>query len=805
MEKLGLLLIQLGSPKSPEVDDVKEYLKNFLGDPRVVDNQSLLWKFVLKAFILPSRSPKSAEAYKKIWTGSTFPLFHYTEAFTEKLRNLIDDKNVELAHSYILSEPNVTQQIKSLKDKGCQTIRVIPMFPQYCEATTLSCKDAVDHALAEVSGVKIEFIESYHKSPAYIDNLADRINKTIDGKEVEKLLFSFHGYPIRRIRGGDSYLDQCLETASLLADRVNYPIEKMQITFQSRFGREPWLFPGSEETITELAKDGIKKIAVVCPAFVVDNLETEEEVGLGLKEVFEENGGEEFLLVKCLNDDEKWVEDFSKDILLPEGIDKPAAKPKEYESPKECLLKVPDQGCCHAKKHCETCPYKGMQKHPDGSLSPSDRTVLKTMFLTLFVDLVGFSIIFPLFPNMLEYYKMVEGDSGLFGTVMGWISSITGTSEGKATLALFGGFLVFIYSFLQFIMAPVFGTISDRIGRRPVLLISISGIALSYALWFFSGSFTLLVISRLISGLMGSNITTATAAVSDITSEKTRSKGMAIIGIAFGLGFILGPAIGGLSALINLSGIKGAADIGINPFSMPALIAFFLTVWNLIFVYRKFPETLPPEKRGKGEMHRTVNPFKLFKVQNFPGVTIVIWVNFIFLSAFGAAENMLTFLTYETLHYGPGKNGMLFVFIGFVLAMVQGGYVRRKAADVGEDKVTKNGLIILIPGLLLVALAGHWSSLTVLLIGLFFMAVGSAMAIPCLTSLVSFYTPPEDQGRVIGVYRSVGALGRTVGPIAGGLLYWKFQYAAPYIFAAVTIFLSLFILAKLPEYKKKDS
>ena len=128
---------------------------------------------------------------------------------------------------------------------------------------------------------------------------------------------------------------------------------------------------------------------------------------------------------------------------------------------------------------------------------------------------------------------------------------------------------------------------------------------------------------------------------------------------------------------------------------------------------------------------------------------------------------------------------------------------RRKASTVGEDKVTKNGFKILIPGLALVALAGSMQSLTVLLIGLFLMAVGSAMAIPCLTSLVSFYTPAEDQGRVIGVYRSVGALGRTVGPIAGGILYWKFEYAAPYIFAAVTIFLSLFIMAKLPEYKKK--
>ncbi|MCH2205832.1 MAG: ferrochelatase [Lentisphaerales bacterium] len=325
MNKLGLLLIQLGSPKSPKVEDVKAFLKDFLGDPRVVDNQSLTWKLVLKLFILPTRSPKSAEAYSEIWDGETFPLFKYTESFSKKLAESIDHSNVELAHSYILSSPNVTDQIKMLKSKGCDTIRVIPMFPQYCEATTLSCQDAVDKALEEVSGVDIKFIESFHNSPAYINNSAKMINKSLEGKEVDKLLFSFHGYPIRRIRGGDPYLDQCLETATLIANNVDLDKDKIQVTFQSRFGREPWLMPGSEETIIELADKGAKKLAIVCPAFVVDNLETEEEVGLGLKEVFLENGGEEFIVIPCLNDDKQWIDEFSTDILLPEGPEKPDA------------------------------------------------------------------------------------------------------------------------------------------------------------------------------------------------------------------------------------------------------------------------------------------------------------------------------------------------------------------------------------------------------------------------------------------------------------------------------------------------
>ena len=805
MKKLGVLLIQLGSPQSPEVSDVKKFLKVFLSDPRVVDKQTFVWKLVLNLFVLPSRSPKSAEAYKAIWTGETFPLFQYTEAFAERLEKHIQDENIELAYSYILSPPSVTDQLQALKDKGCERVRVIPMFPQYCEATTLSCKDAIDHALETTGPIEIDFVENYHKSPAYIENIAAKINRELKDKPVEKLIFSFHGYPIRRIRGGDPYFDHCVETATLLSERTDQANEDSLITFQSRFGREPWLTPGTEETIIELAQSGVKKIAVVCPAFVVDNLETEEEVGIGLKEIFLEHGGEEFVVIQCLNDDEQWAGDFVTDIALPEGtIEKSGVKAKELTIEKKCQLEVPEQGCCHAAKQCDTCPYKGMDKYPDGALSPQDKNVLKTMFLTLFVDLIGFSIIFPLFPDMLKYYQDIEGNSGLFGWLMGHIESITDSNNSHATLALFGGVLVFIYSFLQFIMAPVFGAISDKIGRRPVLLTSIAGIAFSYLLWFFSGNFMLLVISRIISGLMGSNITTATAAVSDVTTEKTRSKGMAIIGIAFGLGFVLGPAIGGLSAwAIDMSTIGNLADYGVNPFSAPALIAFLLCSWNFFFVLKKFPETLAKEKRGKGKLYRTINPIKLFHMESYPGVSAVVWTNLIFLSAFGAAENMLTFLTFEKLGYGPGKNGLLFVFIGFVLSMVQGGYVRRKAADIGEDKVTKKGLYILIPGLALIALAGHWQSVFVLYVGLFLMATGSAMVIPCMTSLVSFYAPEHEQGRILGVFRSIGALGRTIGPILGGILYWKFGYSSPYLASAVIILIPLIIVSRLPAYKKK--
>ncbi|WDE95890.1 ferrochelatase [Lentisphaera profundi] len=800
MSKTGVLLIQLGSPASPAVSDVKAYLSEFLGDPRVVDKQNFTWKIILNLFILPSRSPKSAEAYAKIWEGDTFPLFRNTESFTTKLQEQIKDENILVEYSYILSKPNVIEQYGKLIAAKCDTIRVIPLFPQYCEATTLSCKDMIDKAIAQHGKCnKLEFVEDFHNSPPYINNVAKLINEDIRQDKPEKLLFSFHGYPIRRIRGGDPYFAQCTETAHLIASKIEgIAQEDILLSFQSKFGREPWLTPGTEETIIELALSGVKNIAITCPAFVVDNLETLEEVAIGLEEIFLEHGGEKFRLIPCLNDNDQWVEDFAEEIALsiPEDISRLESSPCEFP-------KAEEQGCCHAATQCDTCPYKGLDTYPDGELSPKNRAVLKTMFLTLFVDLIGFSIIFPLFPGIIAYYNKVEGDGSLFRSLMNQIEAIAGIDNPHATMALFGGALIFIYSFLQFLMAPVFGVLSDRFGRRPILLFSIFGIAFSYLLWFFSGSFLLLLISRLVSGLMGSNITTATAAVADTTSEKTRSRGMAIIGIAFGLGFILGPAIGGISAwAIDLSTVSNWADYGINPFSAPAAIAFVLSIANFIFVYRKFPETLPVEKRGLGEVHRTINPIKLFKVENYPGVSSVIFTNFIFLTAFGAAENMLTFLTLERLGYGPAKNGLLFVFIGFVLSMVQGGYVRRKAASVGEAVVTKKGLAILIPGLILIALAGLWQSAFVLYLGLFFMAVGSAMVIPCLTSLVSLYTPASEQGRVLGVFRSAGALARTLGPILGGILYWKFSYMSPFFAAAAIVIIPLLMVKSLPNKKK---
>ncbi|MBI4558423.1 MAG: MFS transporter [Candidatus Hydrogenedentes bacterium] len=424
--------------------------------------------------------------------------------------------------------------------------------------------------------------------------------------------------------------------------------------------------------------------------------------------------------------------------------------------------------------------------------------VLRTVFITLFLDLVGFSIIFPLFPSLLRYYLEREGTVGLLGTVISAIrsfESMAGASSDIGLAILFGGFLGSLYSLLQFICAPLLGSLSDRFGRKPVLLISITGIAISYLLWFFAGSFRTLVLARLLGGIMSSNISTATAVVADVTSDTDRPKGMAVIGIAFGTGFILGPAIGGISAGFNFVDHWPALDTwGVNPFSTPALVAFVLSLVNLFFVAVRFPETRP-ERPTKPRATRPLNPLRLFRTEAYPGVSGTNLAYFLFLTTFSGMEFSLTFLAADRLGYGPKGNAVMMIFIGIVLAAMQGFYVRRHASEIGPQRMSVRGLLFVIPGLFLV---GFSTTTGMLYCGLLFMAVGSAQVIPCLTAMASLYTPPHDQGRVLGVFRSLGALARAVGPLMACFLYWRLGPDMAYYVAAVSMVVPAGVVYMLP-------
>lgn len=424
------------------------------------------------------------------------------------------------------------------------------------------------------------------------------------------------------------------------------------------------------------------------------------------------------------------------------------------------------------------------------------RSPLGQVFLTVFLDIVGFSIVFPLFPDMLEHYLTMEGPDSWVGQLVTRLRDWTGGDEWAVT-TLFGGVLGSLYSILQFIFAPIWGGMSDRRGRRSLLLFTIFGVFVSYLLWMFAGSFSILVVARLVGGMMAGNISIASAVIADTTSGADRAKGMGIVGMAIGLGFILGPAIGGY---IVLEGIDHSHEwspgFAWNPFSRAAAAAAAMAALNFVWVLTGFKESLPPEKRGTRGEGRGWNPFsRLGRLSNVPGVVRANLVYFLFLTAFAAMEFTLTFLAVERLGYTPRDNAMLFVFIGLMIALVQGGIVRRVVPKRGEKSVALFGLVLLVPGLIFVGMA-HSSFL--LYVGCFFLAVGNALCMPCFSAMVSRYCPEDVQGLAMGTLRSFGSLSRAIGPILGGLLYFAFGSSAPYWAAAAFLVIPIGLALGLP-------
>lgn len=434
--------------------------------------------------------------------------------------------------------------------------------------------------------------------------------------------------------------------------------------------------------------------------------------------------------------------------------------------------------------------------------NPSDSKATKKalwiIWLTLFMDLVGFSIIFPLGPAMLSWYLPRESDGGLLSTLVQFTEQLTsGSTAGISfgTTVLFGGVLGGLYSLLQFFFAPVWGRLSDKIGRRKVLLFSVAGVALSYLIWFFSGSFLLLILSRCLGGIMSGNLSVATAAVADVTTRENRSKGMALIGIAFGLGFLIGPALGGTAALVDLSQVyPKLTQFGVNPFSLPALIAFVFCSLNWWLVWRYFKETLPEEKRAPQQKKSESLLQSLGNAS--AGVRQVSVINLFFLIAFSGMEFSLTFLAAERLGYGPAENTWMFLYIGGTLLVVQGYFVRKFVSRIGERPMTCAGLTVGVCGL---ALLGQAHSTAVLYAGITLMSAGIGMTSPMLAALASLYSTEQTQGRDLGLLRSLGALARAIGPLLAAFLYWKLGATLNYTLGALLLLVPLALTVRLPR------
>lgn len=443
----------------------------------------------------------------------------------------------------------------------------------------------------------------------------------------------------------------------------------------------------------------------------------------------------------------------------------------------------------------EATTYKGAVSHAKASAPLRPGSPVPVVLLTVFLDMVGFSILFPIFPQLLEHYLAREGPGSPLGQLVSTLGEFSG-GDKNAVAALFGGVLGSVYSLLQFLFAPVWGGLSDRIGRRPTLLFTLVGTLTGYVLWVFSGSFALLVVSRLVCGIASGNISTASAVIADVTAGKDRARGMGLLGMSIGLGFILGPVLCLLALRLSPElGTPGQGSLALNPFSGPALASTVLAAVNLLWIATRFRESLPPERRGESAHARVWNPFAQARRLALPGLARTNWITFLFYSAFAGMEFTLTFLAGERLHYTVRQNTMMFVFAGLVIALVQGGLVRRLVPRLGEQRVARYGLTALIPGFVAI---GATQSSGLLYAGLFLMALGSALAMPSLSSLASRYAPGDRQGLALGTNRSLGSLARAVGPIGSSLLYWKIGSGASYWIGAGLILWPLALCLGLP-------
>jgi len=436
-------------------------------------------------------------------------------------------------------------------------------------------------------------------------------------------------------------------------------------------------------------------------------------------------------------------------------------------------------------------------KPPDDKIKTS-RSALLVILLTVFLDLVGFSIIFPLFPDMLEYYLDKEPAGNFFHGLIAWLVRISGQTgdEGQfAATVFFGGLLGSVYSMLQFITAPLWGAVSDRVGRRPILMITVLGITLSYIFWFFAEPFWLLILARILGGAMAGNLSVATAAIADVTDSSNRAKGMGMVGAAFGAGFVIGPAMGALLSLIDATTFWGAIP-GVNRFSIPALAACLLSAFNFVFLWKRFPETLQSRTEGVERVKRPLNPFMIFTPSRFPGVNLVNVIYFVFITGFAGMEFTLTFLAKDRFDYSAAQNGFLFLFIGGIVILVQGGLIRRLAPRFGERRLCKVGLGMVLPGMLIVGVCANqfW-----LYTGVFLLAFGSSLVTPSLTSLVSRFAPAQAQGETLGIFRSIGSFARAFAPLSFAAVYWRFGSQWPYLVAGVVLLGPILLAFLLPR------
>src|ERR1700738_543235 len=322
-ERVGVLLVNLGTPETADTKGVRVYLREFLSDPRVIEDQGLRWKLILNGIILRIRPPRKARDYRKIWNfeKNESPLKTITRAQAEKLAEAISDHDhvvVDWAMRY--GNPSIRSRIDALTAQGCDRLLAVPLYPQYSAATSATVCDAALRVLGDMRAQPtLRVTPPYYDDPDYIEALAVSINAHLATLpfQPELIVASFHGMPQKYVDKGDPYQAQCIATTEALRKRMGLEASKLILTFQSRFGFDAWLQPYTDKTIEQLAKDGVRRVAVVTPGFSADCLETLEEIAQENAEIFRHNGGEQFAAIPCLNDSDPGM-DVIRQLVLRE-------------------------------------------------------------------------------------------------------------------------------------------------------------------------------------------------------------------------------------------------------------------------------------------------------------------------------------------------------------------------------------------------------------------------------------------------------------------------------------------------------
>ena len=312
--KTGVLLINLGTPNSTSWWDIRKYLKEFLSDRRVIEVNPILWQVILNLFILTFRPSKTAHAYKKIWRKETneSPLLYFTRNQAHKLKVMIENEKIIVDFAMRYGNPSIKSRLDMLKEKGCEKIIILPLYPQYAGATTATVCDEVYRSLMKMRWQpSLQIIPHYESEPIYIQALIKSIEKKIQeiNWKPDLIISSYHGIPKSYFDKGDPYHCYCHKTTRLMKEKFN-KIE-IQTTFQSRFGPQEWLTPYTDKTLESLPSKGIKNLLVICPGFASDCVETLEEINIQGRESFLKNGGKNFDLIPCLNDNPDHIVLFS--------------------------------------------------------------------------------------------------------------------------------------------------------------------------------------------------------------------------------------------------------------------------------------------------------------------------------------------------------------------------------------------------------------------------------------------------------------------------------------------------------------